>query len=388
MKSFILGRFLFFVVLWGVLGGGINLPLLYGEENGCSSDDLAVTLKDIRIDQNIKGGYDLYIRKKKCINSVLLTESTADPKKKNPAYALRNPSYDPVNGDEKRILNGKFLETKRKHLYFLVDSTPEKDKHFGEAFHIFIPYIVVYGYSWSRSGEIQVLDGTFLNIRTFSKPYADYTGLFRDNPFVLRVIQKPPKELPEGKYMKEAVDAFKSIAREGGGEAVKALGKDDMVNKVGDILDRVKGDSIDLVLALDTTESMYDDMPVLKKRIIPLLREHLKRFKSFRVGVLLYKDYMEEYLYKPFPFESSLGIVKRYIDGIRVSGGRDLPEAVYEALYGSIHSYRWMAKAREIILIGDAPPHPRPRGKITKEMVFRDAKKLGIKINTIILPSN
>ncbi len=376
------------IFLWGGMNFIVTLPMVYGDEVKCSKEDLSVTLKDIRIEQNIKGGYDLYIRKKKCINSVLITESTADPEKKSPAYALRNPNYDPVNGDEKRLLDGKFLETKRKHLYFLVDSTPERDGKFGEAFHIFIPYIVVYGYPWSRSGEIQVLDGTFLNIRTFSKPYADYTGVFRDNPFVLRVIQKPPKKILEGKYMKEAVKAFESIAKEGDGEAVKALGKDDMVNKIGDILDNVKGNSIDLVLALDTTESMHDDMPVLKKRIIPLLKEHLGRFTSYRVGVLLYKDYMEEYLYKPFPFESNLGIVKRYIESIRVCGGRDLPEAVYEALYGSIHSYKWRAKAREVILIGDAPPHPRPRGKITKDMVFRDAKKLNIRINTIILPSD
>ncbi len=366
---------------------------LYGEEssdgsNKCSASDLIITREDIEIEQNIKGGYDLYVRKKRCINSILITESTADPKKKSPAYALRNPEFDPINGSEKRILNGKVLDPLEKKLYFLVDSTPEKHAALGEVFHIFIPYIVVFGYPWSRNGELQVLDGTFLNIRAFSKPYADYTGVFRDNPFVLRVVQKPLKEVPNGKYMDEAVDAFKKIASMGEGEAVKSVGKEDMVDKIGDILDDVEGDSIDLVLALDTTESMHDDMPALKQRIIPLLKEHINRFKHFRIGILLYKDYMEKYLYKPLPFSDNLAVIKRNIDSIRVSGGRDLPEAVYEALYASIHSYDWVAKNREIILIGDAPPHPRPRGKITKEMVFRDAKKLGIRINTIILPSN
>jgi hypothetical protein len=74
------------------------------------------------------------------------------------------------------------------------------------------------------------------------------------------------------------------------------------------------------------------------------------------------------------------------IDSVSVAGGRDLPEAVYEALYGAEISYQWTAPERLIILVGDAPPHPRPRGKVTSDMVFAAAKEKGIKITTIILP--
>jgi len=159
-----------------------------------------------------------------------------------------------------------------------------------------------------------------------------------------------------------------------------------MVDKIGSILDNAKGKTLDLVLALDTTESMYDDMPALKRRIMPFLKSHTEKFLKYRVGLLFYKDYMDEYLVKPYPFSNKLSVIKRNIDSMHVSGGRDIPEAVFEALYASIHSYRWQADSRLIVLIGDAPPHPRPRGKITSEMVYRDAKALGIKINTIILP--
>ena len=67
-------------------------------------------------------------------------------------------------------------------------------------------------------------------------------------------------------------------------------------------------------------------------------------------------------------------------------GGRDIPEAVNEALYEGIHEFDWSADSREIILIGDAPPHPRPRGKVTSQMVSDDAEAIGISINSIILP--
>jgi hypothetical protein len=39
-----------------------------------------------------------------------------------------------------------------------------------------------------------------------------------------------------------------------------------------------------------------------------------------------------------------------------------------------------------IILIGDAPPHPRPRGAVTREQVFEQARERSISVNTIILP--
>ena len=154
--------------------------------------DLSVSPEDLRIEQGADGGYHLYIRRSGDIQSVLLTESTADPDSKLAVYALRNPEYHPENGDEKRLLNGEFLDPSNG-LYSIIDSTPEEHDELGPTFHLFIPYVVTFGYPWSRGGEIQVLDGTYLNIRAFAEPFSDYSGGFRDNPFVLRVTQRSRK---------------------------------------------------------------------------------------------------------------------------------------------------------------------------------------------------
>ncbi|RKX78959.1 MAG: hypothetical protein DRP87_04890 [Spirochaetes bacterium] len=346
---------------------------------------LNITPSDVYIEQSLEGGYDLWIRKKPDIGSVLLTESTADPEKKLPVYALRNPSYHPVNGDEKRMLNGQFLNSARK-LYSLIDSTPEEESRFGEAFHIFIPYIVEYGYPWSRTGEIQVLDGTFLNIRTFEKPYGDYGGAFRDNPFILRVVQRPKEGPPEENYMPDTVKDFKEIAEKNKGTAILSLGKDELADEIVRIIKQSPGPELDFVLALDTTQSMEDDIPFLRKTLVPLLKEQISRFERFRAGMILYKDYMEEYLTRVIPFQENLDYIQRVLDGVQARGGRDIPEAVFEALYAGIHSFDWTANSRIIVLIGDAPPHPRPRGSVTGEMVNRNAGEIGIEIHTIILP--
>jgi hypothetical protein len=363
-----------------IIALGITAPL---RADPSTSEELAVTAADTLVDQKTPGGYNLWIRAKPGIASVLITETTADPARRAASYALRDPKKNPVNGDERRLLNGKPIDPSRG-LYSLIDSTPEMHPDLGRAFHIFIPYIVVYGYPWSRQGEIQVLDGTFLNIRAFALPYGDYTGAYRDNPFVMRMTQKV-HETPAGTFNPDTVETFTSIAREGGGEAVQSS-PEELPQKIAAALDSAAGPELDLVLALDTTESMTDDLPILKKSLVPMIRKHTNRFKSFRVGLLMYRDYFEDYLTRPLPMTDSLEKLQAQIDAARAEGGRDLPEAVYEALYASIHSYEWAAPSRRIILVGDAPPHPRPRGAITSQMVFTDAKKLGIEITTIILP--
>ncbi|MDA3939046.1 MAG: VWA domain-containing protein [Spirochaetia bacterium] len=336
------------------------------------------------IEQTIKGGYDLWIKAVPGLGSILVTESTADPLKQASSFSLMNPEYHPVNGDEKRLLNGKFLEAQGKTQFALIDSTTENHPEIGAAYHIFIPYIVEYGYSWSRIGEIQILDGSWINIRTFEKPHADYTGAFHDNPYIVRVNQKPLPGPPEGNYMDEAVTAFEEIARDG--EMVFGVGQEDIIDNIRWILQQTDGDTLDLVLCLDTTRSMEDDVPFLKDSLIPMLLEETSGFSNFRIGMVLYKDYFEEYVTKTIPFQNNLSYIQSFINNIRVFGGRDIPEAVNEALYEGVHKFDWSADAREIILIGDAPPHPRPRGKVTSQIVSEDAESIGISINTIILP--
>jgi hypothetical protein len=350
-----------------------------------ASADLTIGPDDLRMEQSLDGGYELIIRKKPDIASVLLTESTADPEKRVHSYALRNPEYHPENGDERRLLEGEFIEP-GNDLFSLIDSTPEEDAVFGDAFTIFVPYVVTYGYPWSREGEIQVLDGTWLNIRAFGKPYADYTGGFTDNPFVLRVVQKPMEGPPEDNYMADTVENFTEIAKEGRGTSTLSKGYDEMIKEIETIIGGAAGDSLDLVLALDTTRSMEDDIPYLRDNLVRVLQEHTARFENLRVGLVLYRDYMEQYLTKTTPFRTGLAGLQEALNSIRVRGGRDIPEAVYEALYVGINEFPWMADTRQIILIGDAPAHPRPRGNVTKEMVYKDAEDWDVELHTIILP--
>ncbi|EMB44932.1 vWA domain-containing protein [Treponema denticola] len=355
------------------------------------AEDLSLSKEDLLVIQNPKGGYHLYIKAKPDIKSVLLTETTKDPDLKLDNYAYRDPNYNEINGDEKRLLNGEFL-LPEKRLYSLIDSTPEKNTPLGEAYHIWIPYIILYGYDWSRSGEIEVKDGTFFNIRTFAKPYGDYTGNFQDNPFTLRVTQKPVEKdpPPDLSYSDEAVKTFTDLADTTEGEMIYAKGPEDILSTIKEILKKGEKDHLDLLFALDSTESMKDDVEEVRKNISSMLAETLPQYKTYRIALVLYKDYREDFLVREAcVFTDNLKKFEKALYGFKVFGGRDIPEAVYEGIFlGLRQSWRALDADvdKKLILIGDAPPHPKPRGKVTKEDVDKLAAEKGVKIYPIILP--
>ena len=345
------------------------------------AQDLSLSRDDLHIEMRPDGGYHLFIRHKPDISSVLITETTQDPRRQMDNYAYRTAEKNPVNGDEIRFLNGQPIP-KENNIFSLISSTPEKHPVLDWAYHIYIPHVLYYGYEGGRHGEVQVGDGTYLNIRTFYYAYADYRGPFRDNPFMLRIEQEAPPSTVKGTYMKETVAAFTGIA---GGNTVHSGGSFDLVKQIGDILKKEKGRDLDIVICLDTTGSMRPHIEAMKLQLTQTLREVIAE-SSFRIGMVLFKDYRDEYINRIVPFTDDFGVFQKNLNAVRVSGGGDIPEAVYEALYAGAVKLPWAADSKILILIGDAPPHPRPRGTINKQMAEDELAKRGIKTYAIILP--
>lgn len=385
-------------------------------------------------------GYDLYVKKTERINSILLTESIKDYSGNNDSYAYRATEYNPINGDEIRYLNDLRLDSEYSK-YSLVDSTPEKTPFFDEAFHIYIPPKLVFGYEWSRNGQVEIGNRTFINIRAFERPYADHSGAFADSPYYVNLVivekvkkEEPKKEDPvEEVLVKEEADKKDEVVTE---ELVKkeetpveeeksevpsaeyiannynvtasqelgAISEEIVYNKgpsslIGDIkklLDKHRNkDNLDIVFAIDGTASMEDDLYILKHNLIPELKEKYGSTQA-NFGLLYYRDY-DDYVsssYKNLPvhiFElgRDLDTFLVNLNSITAYGGGDTPEAVYEAIYAAADGFAWReGSERRIILIGDAEPHPEPRGtgKYSKEYVMSVAAEKGIKVSTILLP--
>ena len=144
---------------------------------------------DIRIEMvrsnNTIAGYNLYVRKKPGIESVMLTEPTGN-------YALRSLVWNATNGNERRELSGVPLSDPNSR-YSILSSTPITDNQFGTAFKLFIPLKIVYGNPSSAYGTVSqdVISELRVNIRTFDHKYGDPNrGRFQNNITMLN----PPAE--------------------------------------------------------------------------------------------------------------------------------------------------------------------------------------------------
>ena len=383
--------------------GCLALVLLAGS---ISAQSLHLDIQDLVLDTIYQEdgeiqGFMLYIRQKTGMQSVMLTETTRSVDGMATNYAYRTLEWNEINGDERRMLNGQQLVSEYAK-FSIIDSTPENHPTLGMAFCLYIPAQIQYGYPWSRSGLVQVGVGTFINIRGFGALYGDYSKGYEDNPFMFGLGTTPHNE-PQpvaltDSYNPEAVSAFDQIAKEVGGTITYSKGPETITDDILNILQSLDPSRpANIVFALDSTGSMKDDVARLRKDFIPRLQLLLEEFTApVQLGLLLYRDYVDSYDYegipvKVYPSTASLEVFEQHLFDFTIRGneGGDVPEAVYEALYGSMVFYNWTEGAQgRVILIGDAEPHANPRGskKYTKELVVSTAVERGIVIDTIITP--
>lgn len=182
-----------------------------------------------------------------------------------------------------------------------------------------------------------------------------------------------------GSFSEEAFKQFDSYANYTGGQ----MGFCPDFNHLPKVLDGVMQKIIngpeanqDVVIALDTTGSMSDEIKAVKQNLVQLVQKLAKNNnKNIEVAVVLYKDqnqqdpYVAEIL---SDLESELGQVQVLLKNIAVSGGGDHPEAVLDALElieSDVH-FR-LNSNKTVILIGDAPGHKKSKttGATTEEVL-------------------
>jgi hypothetical protein len=120
--------------------------------------------------------------------------------------------------------------------------------------------------------------------------------------------------------------------------------------------------ALDLVIALDTTGSMRDELRDLQTSLLGIMRILYRLSPSLSIGVIAYKDYGQPYVTRSFPLsgieERTLSAAVDFLDTLRAAGGGDNPEAVDAALEEAF-AMPWRDNVqRRILVIGDAPAHP------------------------------
>ena len=185
-----------------------------------------------------------------------------------------------------------------------------------------------------------------------------------------------------------AAGTFGRLAGRTGGKWWEARRASEVPNAILAAIDTAVstgGSSFDLMFIIDITGSMIDDIAAVKSRATQIIdRIRSRGDGTERVGLALYSDRCVDSRWILFQdLTSDLGLIRRQIQGINVSGGGDKPESVYDAVELALTRASWRRRARYGILIGDAPPHERGDAcyMTTFEEALSATRSTGVQIN-------
>lgn len=136
----------------------------------------------------------------------------------------------------------------------------------------------------------------------------------------------------------------------------------------------------DLVLIIDSTGSMGDDIENVKKETNKIVDEVARTSKSYRVAIVHYNDPDAGVV---LPFSSSTTAIKAAISGLTATGGGDFPEHVYSGINTALLLPWRSGAARISITMGDAPPKdPEPGTGLTQAKIEELANAIAVIVNT------
>ncbi len=170
--------------------------------------------------------------------------------------------------------------------------------------------------------------------------------------------------------------AMRITAKTADGESAADMGAEPVTLTIADA---PEPDGLDLMLMVDTTGSMGDELRYLKEELKDVVQ---KIDTPVRVSCNFYRDFGDRYIVRPFAFTDDIDLAVEQISRQSAAGGGDYEEAVDLALIDGIEQHEWSdnAKARIMFLVLDAPPHFTDKIAANMRAMAKAASEKGIRI--------
>lgn len=123
--------------------------------------------------------------------------------------------------------------------------------------------------------------------------------------------------------------------------------------------DADKIQKLDVLLTLDATGSMGDEMRYLQTELVSIMSrmEANNPDLDIQAGLIVYRDTTDEYIVRDFDFTGDLDVYKTNLARQNANGGGDFPEAMQTAMTKGL-GLSWREDAIKVnLLVADAPPH-------------------------------
>lgn len=131
------------------------------------------------------------------------------------------------------------------------------------------------------------------------------------------------------------------------------------VTFTADAMAQRQAPKLDLMLAIDTTGSMGDEIRYLQSELAAILSGIRARHPGLdvRVGFVFYRDLGDDYVTNTVPLTRDFSAAQQALSQRWAGGGGDYPEAMEQALIRAA-GQSWRRDAvKSLLLVADAPPH-------------------------------
>jgi hypothetical protein len=144
---------------------------------------------------------------------------------------------------------------------------------------------------------------------------------------------------------------------------------------------------VEVAFVLDTTGSMGGLIEGAKRRIWTIARRigEGRPRPDVRIALVAYRDVGDSYVTRVFDLTGDMDAVYAQLMSFQAEGGGDFPEHVSRALSDAVHRVSWSrgGALKMIFLVGDAPPHVDYQDGYDFRRHAREARQLGIGVETI-----
>lgn len=142
----------------------------------------------------------------------------------------------------------------------------------------------------------------------------------------------------------------------------------------------VKATKLDLMLVIDTTGSMGDEIRYLQSELRSIISSITAKHRDLdiRVGFVFYRDLGDDYITRTIAFDRDIGRAQGVLAQQDANGGGDYPEAMDQAMIRAV-GQDWRPDAvKSLLLVADAPPHDDKFGLTWKAAEAARAKRIHI----------
>ena len=160
------------------------------------------------------------------------------------------------------------------------------------------------------------------------------------------------------------------------------------VNSEGDDPSIKQTKSLDLMLVVDTTGSMFDELEYLQEELESVINRAVSDNGNIpvRLSVNFYRDDGDEYVVRDFAFTDNISQAIADLKAQDADGGGDMPEKVNAALDNAINDHNWNDNSTKLLfIILDAPPHSEDPNAVSEmNALTEQAAEKGIRVIPIL----